>query len=95
MAITLKLLDEICTFEKQCKLSSPVAKYGMPYFMACVRETLRIRPPTPINLTRYVAKGGIVIDGVWVPETVEVGANPNLIHCNKDVFGEDANSFRP
>ena len=99
VAVTSKLVDEICAFEKHGKLSSPVAKYeetaSMPYFKACVRETLRIRPPTPINLPRYVAKGGMVIDGVWVPDTVEIGANPYLVHRNKNIYGEDVESFRP
>ena len=99
IAIASKLSEEICLFEKQGKLSSPVAKYeetaSMPYFNACVRETLRIRPPTPVNLPRYVAEGGMVIGGVWVPETVEVAANPHLIHRNRDIFGQDVDSFRP
>ena len=98
-AVKSQLYDEVCKFEKEGKLSSPVAKYeetaSMPYFMACVKETLRIRPPTPIDLPRYVTKGGMFINGLWVPETVEIGANPYLIHRNKDVFGEDVDMFRP
>ena len=98
-AVTLTLLEEISRFEAEGKLSSPVVKYEetatMPFFMACVRETLRIRPPTPINLPRYVPQGGMVLDGIYVPETVEIGANPHIIHRNRDVFGEDVHIFRP
>ena len=99
LRVASRLWDEIHTFEVEGKLSSPVVKYEetaeMPYFMACVRETLRIRPPTPINLPRYVPEGGMEIEGRWIPDTVEIGANPHLIHRNRDIFGQDADSFLP
>lgn len=94
-----KLLAEIETFEQQKKLSQPVISYDettqMPFFMACVRETLRIAPPTPITLPRYVSKGGMVINGIWVPEKTEIAANPYVVHRNEEVFGADADIFRP
>jgi cytochrome P450 len=97
--VSTKLMAEICEFEKQGLLSLPVVQYRettiMPYFMACVRETLRLCPPTPIILPRYSPKGGMAIDGMWVPETAEIGANPYLIHRNKDMFGEDVGVYRP
>ena len=97
--IASELLDEITTFEEGGRLSLPIVTYeetkAMPYFMACVREFLRVRLPTPINLPRYVPQGGMLLNGIWVSETVEIGANPHLIHRNKDVFGENADIFRP
>ena len=40
----------------------------MPYFTACVKETLRMFPPTPIILPRYVRKGGLSLNNTWIPE---------------------------
>ncbi|KAL8901482.1 MAG: hypothetical protein Q9207_005180 [Kuettlingeria erythrocarpa] len=94
-----KLLGEIKAFEDAGRLSIPVATYDeiteMPYFEACVREALRLQPPTPLILPRYVGKGGMVIQGRHVPEGTEIGANPWVIHRNGAIFGDHVESFRP
>jgi cytochrome P450 len=63
---------EIDEFERQNKLSSPVASFdetnNTPYFIACVKETLRMFPPIPIILPRYVCKGGLSLNNTWIPE---------------------------
>lgn len=98
-AVHSKLLAEIATFEQQRKISQPIVHFdetaNMPFFMACVHETLRVAPPTPVILPRYVSKEGMVINGIWVPEKTELAANPYIIHRNKEVFGSDADIFRP
>ena len=97
--VYLKLMEEIDVFEAECKLSSPVARYeetcAMPFFMACVQETLRLEPSASLILPRYAPKGGIQLGGHWVPEGTEIAANPYVIHRNQDVFGADAEVFRP
>lgn len=94
-----KLEEEIAAFERDNKLSSPVVKFAetsqMTFFLACAKETLRFAPSTPIVLPRYVSPGGMVLNGSFVPEKTEIGANPYIIHRDKAVFGEDANIFRP
>ena len=94
-----KLKDEISAFEREAKLSSPVVKFTetntMPFFLACAKETLRLNPSTPIILPRRVSKGGVVLNGILVPENSEIGANPYIIHRDKDIFGKDAETFRP
>lgn len=93
------LREEIRTFQDAGRLSFPVAKYNeitdMPYFEACVREALRLRPPTPMILPRYVGKGGMEIEGVMVPEGTEIGANPWVIHRDPRIFGDNVDEFRP
>lgn len=42
----------------------------LPYLDAVIKETLRIRHPTPINLPRIVPTGGYVINGHRVPRDV-------------------------
>ena len=94
-----KMIEEIDDFEKRNKLSSPVVKYDetneMPYFMACVKETLRFSPSTPMIMPRYISKGGLTVNGQWIPEKTEMGSNPYVIHRDTTVFGEDADVFRP
>ncbi|MCJ1398167.1 hypothetical protein MMC11_001364 [Xylographa trunciseda] len=67
----------------------------MPYFMACIRETLRVSPPTPVILPLYVSEMGLVINDIWIPQKTEIAANPYIIHRSKQIFGVDADVFRP
>jgi len=94
-----KLMLEIFNFQNAGKLSRPVPLYDetnkMPYFKACVNETLRLFPPTPIILPRIVCKGGLTFGNIYLPEGTEIGANPWLTNRNQDIFGQDSNAFRP
>ena len=93
------LVQEIRSFQLAGKLSSPVATFNetneMPYFIACVKETLRFSPPTPFILPRLVSRGGMEVNGIWVPEGTEIGGNPYVIHRDSAKFGADADLFRP
>ncbi|KXX82964.1 Pisatin demethylase [Madurella mycetomatis] len=95
-----KLLAEIDAATKAGKLSNPVPRYeevveNCPYYVACIRETMRLLPSTPCILPRLVSKGGIEIDGKYIPEGAEVSANPRLVHRDKNIYGEDAGEFKP
>ena len=98
-SIYARLTLEISEFDNAGKLSWPVPSYDetneMPYFKACINETLRLFPPTPIILPRVVCKGGLNFGDIYLPEGTEVGANPWLTNRNKDIFGDDACCFRP
>lgn len=93
------LLSEIQSLEQAGALSHPVAQYSetltMPYFMACVYETLRLMPSVSMVLPRYAPSGGIYIEGIWIPEDIEIAANPYVVHRNTNIFGFDAEVFRP
>lgn len=94
-----KLTDEIDDFERRGLLTKPVARFdetnALPYFMACIRETLRFAPSTPMILPRMVSKGGLQLGETFLPEGTEIGSNPYVIHRNKEIFGEDADEFVP
>ncbi|KAI4129722.1 MAG: hypothetical protein LQ338_002106 [Usnochroma carphineum] len=94
-----KLVKEINHFESEGSLSFPVVRYkettGMPYFMACVRETLRLSPSVSMLLPRYVSPGGMYIGKTWVPDGTEISASPFVLHRDKQLFGDDAELFNP
>ena len=97
--IHARLQEEIQTFDLRGKLAPSIVTYEqtqqLPYFMACVKESLRFSPSTPFIMPRLVSKGGIEINGVYVPEGTEIGGNPYVLHRNTDVFGTDAHDFSP
>ena len=94
-----KLRAEIDLADSQGLLSSPIVKFDetskLPYFMACINETLRHDAPAQTILPRYVSKGGIYVDGKYIPEGTEMAATPYVIHRNQEIFGADADVWRP
>ena len=93
------LMEEVAEFEKASKLSGPVATFdetcAMPYFNACIQETIRFDPSIPVILPRYAPGNGLNINDTYIPGGTEIGANPYVISRCKRVFGEDAHIFRP
>ncbi|KAK4896555.1 hypothetical protein LTR27_005473 [Elasticomyces elasticus] len=66
-----------------------------PYYVACVKETMRLNPSAPNIFPRTVGKGGLMLEGLYAPEGTEITCNPWLVHRDRAVFGEDAEVFRP
>lgn len=60
-----------------------------------MKEALRIHPGVAFPLERYVPPEGAVICGKAVPGGTNVSVNAAVIHVNKNVFGPDADQFRP
>jgi len=98
-SVYAKLCAEITHAENSGALSSPVATYDetcrLPYFMACVYETLRHDAPAQTILPRYVSEPGIEAHGFCIPAATEMAASPYIIHRDQDIFGEDADEFKP
>ena len=66
-----------------------------PYYVACVKETLRLWPSVPANVPRVVGKDGIDLFGKYAPEGTEISCNPWIIHRDPNIYGEEAQEFRP
>lgn len=93
-----KLQKEIDDAFDSGTISSPV-KYSegarLEYLNAVVTEALRVHAATGFVLEREVPKGGATIAGQFIPAGTIVGINSWVMHANKQVYGEDAESFRP
>ena len=68
---------------------------ALPYLQAVVNETFRIHPSFAVMYERVVPAGGADIAGHFVPEGTIVGVNPWVVQRNSEVFGKDANVYRP
>ncbi|KAK5121408.1 hypothetical protein LTR85_005240 [Meristemomyces frigidus] len=93
-----RLMEEIDDLRSQGKLSDPVTLSEadkMPYLQAVMYEALRLHPAVGMSLPRTTPEGGATIAGRYLPARTVVGANPWVIHRNKEVFGDDVDSFRP
>jgi hypothetical protein len=67
----------------------------LPYLDAVITEALRIHPVLGLILEREVPDGGVVLAGQQIPQGTIVGFNPWVILSDVDVYGHDADLFRP
>ncbi|KAL0778552.1 hypothetical protein CaCOL14_006205 [Colletotrichum acutatum] len=67
----------------------------LPYLCACIKEALRIHPGAQLSLPRTVPPQGMTISGRFIPGGYTVGINAAVLHFDKKVFGQDAESFNP
>ncbi|POS79637.1 cytochrome P450 [Diaporthe helianthi] len=63
---------------------------------ASIREAQRLHPVIGMALPRRVPRGGpMVVHGLAIPPGTTVGCNPVSLHRSRDIFGDDADVFRP
>ena len=67
----------------------------LPYLDAVIRESMRCHVVQRMPHERLTPPGGLTIADVFVPGGVDVGIYAPVLHRRKDVFGEDADVFRP
>lgn len=68
---------------------------ALPYFQACLREAMRVRPAVGLNITRHVPAEGTEVDGVRLPGGTRVALNAWVLHRDQAIFGSDAAAYRP
>lgn len=69
---------------------------NLPYLNAVVQEACRIHPGVGLLLERIVPEEGLTLaDGRVIPAGTIVGMNAWVVHGDRNVFGQDADSFRP
>lgn len=93
-----KLATEVLDAEKSGHLSEMITyaeAQNLPYFQACLKEAMRLRPAVGLNIQRYVPPGGAHIDGLFYPGDTRVSVNGWVLHRDQSIFGKDADIFRP
>jgi cytochrome P450 len=78
---------------------SPIVQYDegikIPYFQACLKETMRLQPALPFNITRTVPDEGATVDGISLPGGTRVAVSSWVIHRAEEVFGLHTHLFKP
>ncbi|KAI8058532.1 cytochrome P450 [Syncephalis plumigaleata] len=67
---------------------------NLPYLNATIYEAMRMRPVAG-GTARKSPPGGIELAGVHIPENFSIGVTVLHIHFSKEIYGEDADKFRP
>ncbi|KAK4443296.1 cytochrome P450 oxidoreductase [Podospora aff. communis PSN243] len=68
---------------------------NLPYLDACIKEAFRVHPAISLILERVTPSGGMMICGEMIPGGTIVGCNPWVIQRQPEIFGEDAEVYRP
>jgi len=95
-----KLVKEITAAVDTGGISTPVIKHSqtqtLPYLQATVKEGLRMFMPLQ-GLAGRVSPSpdGATVNGVYIPPGTDVGAAVYSMLRRKDLFGPDADTFRP
>jgi cytochrome P450 len=93
------LQDEIDKAEKEGLLSKPIIQdaeaKNLLYLQACIKEALRVWPPVMGLMQKKVPPGGEMYNGNFIPGGTNIGYCAWGLHRNKEIFGEDAEIFRP
>lgn len=89
-----KLCHEIrSTFRNQDEITM-LATQKMPYLNAVLEEGMRLYPPVPASVPRWVPANGEVIEGKWVPGGTAVGC-PQLACGHSELNFKRAREFIP
>jgi cytochrome P450 len=68
----------------------------LPYLSACITEALRFHPVVGHVLERIVPSTGLTLsDGTVLPPGTIVGVNPWVTSRDTEIYGADAEVFRP
>lgn len=94
-----KALAEIQAADRAGKLSTPVqyeeVREHLPYFVACIKESLRLNPPATNLFGRITPKEGIKVDGHFIPEGMDITSNAYVVQRDPELYAPDPDTFRP
>uniref|UniRef100_A0A093Y5K2 Pisatin demethylase n=1 Tax=Talaromyces marneffei PM1 TaxID=1077442 RepID=A0A093Y5K2_TALMA len=93
-----RLKKEIDEAASQGKIADPISfkeTQELPFLQAVIKEALRLHSATGLPLARVVPEGGAMFAGKQFPAGATVGINSWVAHRNTNIFGADADSWRP
>ncbi|KAF2671649.1 cytochrome P450 52A12 [Microthyrium microscopicum] len=95
------ILQDFGTFENPRNLTFAELK-SCTYLQWCLNEALRLFPVVPINARRAIVDTSLPRGGgpqgdkpIFIPKGTEVVYMVYVMHRRRDIWGEDANVFRP
>lgn len=97
MDVYQKLQQEVDQYYEDNKLIEPVSylqSQQMPYLSAVVKEATRLLPSIVYQLLRHAPKD-FVVAGYSIPVGTSVGISPIAQNRDREIWGSDANEFRP
>ncbi|KAL8685063.1 MAG: hypothetical protein Q9218_007996, partial [Villophora microphyllina] len=93
------LRAEIDTADENKNFTSPVVSdaeaRNLPYLQACIKEGLRILPPATALSDKIAPAEGDTFLGKPIPGYTRVGMDNHALQHSKDVYGSDADFYRP
>ncbi|KAJ5753120.1 hypothetical protein N7520_010037 [Penicillium odoratum] len=94
-----RMMEEIDSASK-AGLISEMPQYDevlthLPFYVGCVKETMRLCPSAPNIFPRYVPEPGLELFGKFAPAGTEISCNPYLVHRDPALYGDDAEEFKP
>ncbi|KAI0532893.1 cytochrome P450 3A13 [Xylaria digitata] len=81
--------------QKELRANPDVSFDKLPYLDAVVLEGLRLFPPIPMSLPRYVPRHGRTIDGFYIPERTIVSSQAFSAHRIDQTVFPQPNLFKP
>ncbi|KAK4508087.1 hypothetical protein PRZ48_001825 [Zasmidium cellare] len=90
-----KELDEAAAAGKLSDMPQWSETQALPYFQACLKEGMRLRPAVGLNICRLVPLEGAEIGGQFFPGGTRIALNGWVLHRDKEIFGHDPETFRP
>lgn len=91
-----RLREEVMTLEYPFSFKNVC---NLPFMECCSREILRIRSPGPGNIQqRYTPTPTTLTVGTKVyhlPKNTQIGTQAFSLHRSSEIYGDDANEFRP
>lgn len=94
-----RIQDEIDAFYSRELSDSSEINYKqcqtLPYLQAVIKEACRLHPSIIYQIPRYSPPEGVKIGDYFIPPGWAVGISALSMNRCKDIFGEDANGFKP
>ena len=99
-----RLQKEVSSLENPLSRERPIFEQlkEMKYLRAVLNESLRLHPAVPSNLRQAVTDTMLPVGGgndgkspVFVPKGTQVAYGVYAMHRRKDLYGEDAENFKP
>ncbi|CAD6580679.1 MAG: hypothetical protein ASARMPREDX12_000234 [Alectoria sarmentosa] len=94
--ILKRLREELDSRNITYPIPYKTAYYELPFCAAVVKEALRYHFPLIGLMERLIPESGLELpDGKKLPGGTVIGMQPDLIGCDKGIYGADADEFNP